>query len=67
MILNWLFITGILAEETNDPGKSEEDELTEQERFAQEILSLFNYPVYTGNSLNFLNIMYLTKSINFRK
>ena len=38
-------VAGATGDDPNDPAN---EELTEQEKFAQEILSLFNYPVYTG-------------------
>merc|ERR1712227_576260 len=40
-----LFLVAFANQKENEVNA--EDEMTEQERFAQEILSLFNYPVYT--------------------
>ena len=46
MEILWLLVAFAVGEQSNDP--QAEEELTDQEKFAQEILSLFNYPVYTG-------------------
>ena len=47
-MLGFLLIASVIGQQADVPPPDAEEELSEQEKFAQEILSLFNYPVYTG-------------------